>query len=370
MSDAGPNLHSYRVAVLSAVKHDYIPRAVDAHARFEVVVVADDPDQPEWVQERNRLLAAELGVPYVPDVALALARHRPEIAVVTSQAERHVDLAMRAVDAGLHLIVDKPLSPSHAECQRLCERVQRRGVKSLVWNRNCHPALIHARNVVSDGSLGELRSVHCDFYFAKDAGPPKGTRRADEPPMSWLTHQIQAHADGSDGGVGERPLGELQVEGLYPLAYMRLLTGRPVKRVFARAASHVHQVHADNGVEDLATLSLEMEGGLIGSICLGRIGAGSHPDLGAIKLHLIGTRSALVVSEPRPEVAVYYRGQPPDQFRHRRVANGNDALLMEDFLRAIEEGGETVLDVAGGRDICAVIEAALRSVESGQPEPV
>ena len=42
--------------------------------------------------------------------------------------------------------------------------------------------------------------------------------------LDWLQHQIAAHADGSDGGLGRTPLGELQIEGIYPLAYLRMLT--------------------------------------------------------------------------------------------------------------------------------------------------
>ncbi len=66
-------------------------------------------------------------------------------------------------------------------------------------------------------------------------------------------------------------------ESIYPLGYLQMLTGARVRRVFARSASCFHQVHADNGVEDLATVTLEMEGGIIGTLAIGRIGAASHP---------------------------------------------------------------------------------------------
>ena len=72
-----------------------------------------------------------------------------------------------------------------------------------------------------------------------------------DPPMNWLERQIEAHADGSDGGVGNEAMGELQIEGIYPLAYIRMLTGCAVQRVFARTASHFHQAHVDNNVDDL-----------------------------------------------------------------------------------------------------------------------
>jgi len=75
----------------------------------------------------------------------------------------------------------------------------------------------------------------------------------------------------------------------------------------------------------------------------------------------------LVISEARPEVAVHYRGQPAQEFRHRRVAIDNDFLLMENFAQAIDSGGETILGARAGRAICAVVHAALESARTGRP---
>jgi len=360
----------FRAAVLSVVKHDYLPRAVAAHPRFELVVVADDAAQPDWVHQRNEKFATQFNIPYIRDVTRALADFQPDIAVVSSQAERHCSLSLPAVEAGLHVIQDKPMSTSLAECDRLLEAVKRRRVKFLLWNRNFHPALLQAREFVQSRRIGALRAIHVDFYFAKDSGPPIGSRRPGDPPLDWLQRQIEAHQDGSDGAVGLQPIGELQNEGIYPLAYIHMLTGAKVQRVFARTASHFHQVNADHHVDDLASLSLVMEGGVMGSICLGRIGAASHPNLGEIQLHLLGTKGAAVISEPRPEVGIYYRGQPPLEFRNQRVGNENDYLLMENFAHAIDAGGESILDAQAGRDICATVQAALESARSGTPVEV
>ena len=243
-----------------------------------------------------------------------------------------------------------------------------RQVKSLIWNRNCLPALLQAKDVIDSGALGELYAAHCDFYFAKDAGPPKGSRLPE--PINWLERQLEAHADGSDGGVGVEPLGELQIEGVYPLAYLRMLTGGRVRRVFARTAMHFHQANVDNRVDDLATVTLEMDRQITGSICIGRIGAASHPDIGEIKLHLLGSKGGLVVSEARPEIATYFRRQDPKAFNHQRVADDNNYLLMENFARALDEDGDTILDAEGARDICAIVDAALCSAEIHAPVEV
>lgn len=357
---------TYRVAALSVVKHGYLARAVAAHPRFELAVVADDASQPDWVHERNEAFAREFDLPYRRDVDKALSDYDIDAAVISSQAERHCELGHRAVEAGHHIILDKPMSTKLSECESLARAVHRSKVKCLIWNRNFLPSIVQAMNVIESGALGPLYAIHCDFYFSKDAGPPKGSRREGAPPINWLERQIEAHADGSDGGVGEQPIGELQVEGIYPLSYIRMLTGMPVKRVFARTAAHFHQAHVDNNVDDLATVTLEMDVGMTASLCIGRIGAASHPDIGEIKLHVLGAKGGLVISEARPEIAVYYRDQPPKEFKHQRVANENDFLLMDNFAAALDNGSETVLNAEGGRDICAIVEAAIESSRTGK----
>jgi len=364
------SLTKFRCVVLSVVKHDYVPKGVASHPRFKLAVVADDANQPDWVHQRNQLFADQFKIPYVQNVEQAIRDFDVQVAVVSSQAERHCDLSIRAAAAGLHIVQDKPMSTSITECDRLVEAVERNGVKFLMWNRNFLPAVLHARRVLEEGRIGKPRAIHVDFYFSKDSGPPKGSRKPGDPPINWLARQIEAHADGSDGGVGHEPMGELKIEGIYPLAYIHALTGAAVQRVFAHTTAHFHQVNVDNDVDDLAAVTLEMEGGLVGSLCIGRIGAASHPDIGEIKIHVLGDDGALVVSEARPEVAIYYRDQPAKEFRHRRMDIDNDFLLMEDLARAIDEDGETVLGASAGRAIAATVEAALESGRSGQPVEV
>ena len=357
----------YRVLVLSVVKHDYVARAVATHPRFELTVVADDPDQPEWVHERNQKFADEHGVPYVRDVEKAIAEHKVDVAVVSSEADRHCELSVRAADAGLHVIQDKPMSNSVAECDRVVEAVERNKVKFLMWNRNLLPAVVQARDAIQRGDIGRPYAFHVDFYFAKDAGPPKGSREAGEPPMDWLESLKAAHVTGADGGVGKEPMGELSIEGCYPLAYIAMLSGAGVRRVFARTTAHFHQLCVDNDVEDLATVTLEFEDGTTGSLAIGRIGNASHPDIGEIKLHILGSTGALVVSEARPEVGVYYRDQAEDEFKNQRLlAADNDYLRADDFARAIDTDGPTILDAATSRAITATVAAALESGRTGK----
>ena len=360
----------FRCAVLSAVKHDYVARGVASHPRFELTVVADDPHVPQWAHERNQQLADAFYIPYVRDVERALRDFNVQVAIVSPEAERHCDLSICAANLGVHIIQDKPLAVSRSQADALVAAIEKSGVRFLMWNRNFIPAVLDAQRQIQSGVIGQPYAIHADFYFAKDAGPPKGSRQPGYPPVNWLAHQIASHVDGSDGGLGVAPLGELGIEGIYPLGYLRMLTGKEVRRVFARRASHFHQLYADNGVEDLASMTLEMDGGLIGSVALGRIGASSHNSGGEIKLHILGSEGALVVNEALPCGSIYYRGQPAKEPRQRRVAGENDFLLAENFARAIDNNTDTILGARASRAIFATIEAALKSCECGQPVEV
>lgn len=362
--------NTLRVAVMSVVKHDYVARGIASHPRCQLVVVTDDPQVAPWIHERNQLFADEFQIPYIRDPERALADYEIDIAVVSSEAERHCDLSVRAANRGVHIVQDKPMSNRLAECDRLVEAVERNRVKFLLWNRNFLPAVLQARELVCGGAIGTPVAAHVDFYFSKDAGPNKGSRKPNEPDINWLEFQRAAHADGSDGAVGVEPMGELRNEGIYPLGYLRYVLRNEVQQVFAHSGSFFHQVNVDNHVDDLAAVSLLMSDGVPGTIAVGRIGAASHPDLGEIKLSFVGTDGALVVAESRPEVAVYYRGQPAKEFRHRRVALENDFLLADNFVRSIDGDGMTVLGARAGRAITATVEAAIRSAQTGRVEGV
>ena len=342
----------YRVLVLSGAKHDYMPLGLARHARFEVVGVADDDSVPDWLHARNQDLAERLGVPYLRDVEKAISELRPQVACVTPQVARHAELSVRAAEVGLHVVQDKPMARRVEDCDRVVQAVEQADVRFLMWNRNSYPAIEQARRLLVAGKIGRPFAIHADFYFSKDAGVLLDTEDEEDVPENWM-------ADG-----------ELTVEGIYPLAYIRHLVRAEVRRVFARTTAHFFKRHAARDVEDLASVTLEMDDGILGTLSIGRIGRPSHPNLGEIKLHILGSDGALVISEARPEISIYRRGQPPEEFRQRRVGQDYESRLFGHFAAAIDNGGPTMLTARDGRAICATVTAAVESGRSGRPVDV
>ena len=122
-------------------------------------VVTSNPERAE------RARATHLGVEVLPDAGALLARaDSHDLVVVAAPNREHVPLGLAAVNAGLHLVVDKPLAASVADAQRLAGAVAERGVVASVFhNRRWDGDFLTLRRLQSEGSLGELRRFESRF---------------------------------------------------------------------------------------------------------------------------------------------------------------------------------------------------------------
>ena len=65
-------------------------------------------------------------------------------------------------------------------------------------------------------------------------------------------------------------------------------------------------------------------------------------------------------------MSIYYRDQPPLEFKNRRIADDNNYLLAENFARSIDGQDSPVLDCIEARNICATVKAS-QSSRLGKP---
>jgi scyllo-inositol 2-dehydrogenase (NADP+) len=80
-----------------------------------------------------------------------------DLVVVAAPNREHVRLGLAAVEAGLHLVVDKPLAASVADAERLAEAARERGVVASVFhNRRWDGDFLTLRRLMDEGALGEL----------------------------------------------------------------------------------------------------------------------------------------------------------------------------------------------------------------------
>ena len=101
------------------------------------------------------------GVRTHTDVQAVLDDQRIDAVVLATPAETHSDLAMRAIDAGKDVLVEKPLTLAVDEGERLVHRAKELGAILMVGHLlEYHPAVLRLRELIGSGELGELRYIY------------------------------------------------------------------------------------------------------------------------------------------------------------------------------------------------------------------
>ena len=349
-----------------------------ADARCRLIAVSDERDAlPEYV-ELNRQLAEDLQIPYIPDLDEALAHDDVHIVSLCIQNERRGRVGVRCAEAGKHLYLDKPLAMSVEDAQAIVGAAQKAGVCNQMFSNIHTPWAQAAKKALDCGEIGELRALHCDVLFAKGrAGTaPVGRKRVEKPMVEKYTF-VEAKREMFDIGV-------------YPVSMVNWLTQKRVKTVFGTTANYFFKEHIACGIEDFGALMMTLEDGIIATIVGGRTGWLSHPKGGVQRLHLVGTRGALIFdgSQPRLEVfadEVPFQPPPPHPLDPMGMWTSTQAEAdippkrlwvsvgegsehqspdIKAFVDCIEAGRETEMNTAFAAQSVAVIRAGYESAAS------
>ncbi len=157
----------------------------DAHlqqARRAGATVAAVCDRSPHLAEQA---AARHGVPaWYTDLDLLLAEVRPDVVHVTTPPASHLAIATRALAAGAHVYVEKPLTVDAAEARSLAEAAARHG--RLVCpghNLLLDPVILRLRALLAEGTLGEV--VHVEALMGYDLSGPFGALLMADP-AHWI----------------------------------------------------------------------------------------------------------------------------------------------------------------------------------------
>lgn len=114
---------------------------------------------------------AELGFEPVPtypadDFAEMLAKERVDVVLVTSVDRTHDEYIVAALRAGCDVITEKPMTTGAARCERILRAVAETGRKvSVAFNYRYNPLHEKVREVLAEGAIGEIGSVHFEWLL-------------------------------------------------------------------------------------------------------------------------------------------------------------------------------------------------------------
>ena len=90
---------------------------------------------------------------------------------VATPPSSHCELALKAADAGKSCLVEKPMALNHAECQWMVEAFRRKDLPLFVaYYRRALPRFLKVRELLAEGAIGTLTSVHIVQYGRLDKG--------------------------------------------------------------------------------------------------------------------------------------------------------------------------------------------------------
>jgi len=324
------------------------------------------------VAERAQKLAGEFGVARVYDsIDAALGDVEIDAMIFATPSGLHASQAESALNAGKHVVVEKPMDISVAACDRMVAAQQKSGRKlAIISQHRWDHASRFVKDAVDAGRLGKLMLVDMsvkwwrtqDYY---DSGDWRGT---------W-------HLDGG---------GALMNQGIHTVDLMQWLAG-PVEKVYARA---VTQGHERIEVEDIVVATLKFKSGAIGTLTASTACYNGQP----ARIDLYGTQGSAVIEGDRLKLFRLKDGTDLDaqaaSEHATRVAMGGTASVkndvsirladpvlkdpgsvwgdahceqLRDFIHAIRTDTTPLVDGVEGRTavqiITAVYDSARRGVE-------
>lgn len=141
---------------------------------------------------------AKSGVEHVPhfaDTERMLAAVAPDGIVVATPTEVHLEPTLAALEAGAHVLVEKPITATTAEAAQMIAKAAETGRHVLVGHhRRYYPVLTRAREIVRSGDIGRLVTVHGHWTLMKEGrgywDPEWRKRRGAGPVLTNLIHEF------------------------------------------------------------------------------------------------------------------------------------------------------------------------------------
>lgn len=296
--------------------------------------LADDRNHGDW----QALLADELRRP---------SGERIDFVSIVTPNHVHYPVAQAFVEAGFHVVCDKPLVHTRAQADALVASVAKQGtVFGVTYNYTGYPMVRQAREMVRAGQLGALRKVVVEYNqgWLSSQLEGSGNKQAD-----WRTDPARSGAAGAIGDIGSH------AENL-----VASVTGLEIESLCADLGALV----PGRLLDDDGSLLLRFRGGARGVLIASQINTGLENDL---RLRVSGTLGTLEWRQEQPSQLLHLPHDGP-----KRILTRGSPWLCESAQRASRlPAGHPEGFIEAFANIYAGVAADIRARQAGQPaDPV
>jgi predicted dehydrogenase len=299
---------------------------------------------------------------------------------VCTPGDTHAEIAIAALEAGKHVLCEKPLANTVAEAEAMADAAARaaaRGVRSMVgFTYRRVPAIGLARELVAQGRLGEIRHVRAQYLQDWIADPAA--------PMSWRLQKERA-GSGALGDIGAHIVDLTQhITGQRLTGVSALLETfveeRPLPASEGSLAGVAGQGTGRVTVDDAAVFLGRFDGGALATFEATRFALGRK---NAIRIEVNGSRGSLAFDFEDMNVLQFFDGDEPAAtagFRRILVTEPEHPYVgawwpaghglgyehgfthqVVDLVTAIAKGEDPTPSFADGLQVQRVLDAVERS---------
>ncbi|PZF37501.1 gfo/Idh/MocA family oxidoreductase [Curtobacterium sp. MCLR17_051] len=359
------------------------PRFFDLGAEPEMaVIVGRDPERTEAARQQYGWQAAST------DWRAVVADPDIDVVDVVSPGSSHVEIAIAALQAGKHVLCEKPLANTVAEAEAMtaaADAARAQGVRAMVgFSYRRVPAIAFARQLVQDGRIGTVRQVRALYlqdWLADEDGP-----------MTWRLDKSLA-GSGALGDIGAHAIDLVEHVTGASLATVSgtletFVTERPLMAegvgLSGTASSERGQVTVDDAAFFTARLDGGAADGAIGTFEATRYATGRKNGL---TLEISGSEGAIQFDlEAMNELRLYESNAPAGEQGFRRILvtepehpymaawwptghligyEHTFSHQVKDFVDAIVAGTDPSPSFADGLHVQRVLDAVERSAAAG-----
>jgi predicted dehydrogenase len=267
------------------------------------------------------------------------------VSIVTPN-HMHSPVAKTFLEAGIHVICDKPLTTTVAEAEELVALVKKSGkVFVVTHNYTGYPMVRQARAMVANGDLGEIRLVHAEYLQDWLTEPLEATSHKQ---AAWRTDPARSGAGGCIGDIGTHA---------YNLACF--VTGLELDELLAQLSTFVEGRRLDDDVQIL----LRWKGGAKGMLWASQVAVGNENGL---TLRVYGSKGGLEWAQENPNQLWFTPYGRPKQL----LTRGGAGVLGDAGRVTRIPSGHPEGYLEGFATIYAEAARAIHAAETGQrPDP-
>jgi len=236
----------------------------------------------------REMAAAEAQLP--PD-------QRIDFVTIVTQTVSHYDIAKTFLDAGIHVVCDKPMTFSLVEAQELVNVVERTGlVFAVTHNYTGHPLVRHARHLFQTGQMGTVRKVIVEYLqdFLMYPHEKEGMKQA-----VWRTDPTQAGMAGT-----------LCDAGVHCTNLLEYISGESIATLCADKSTFL----PDRLLDEDVNMLLRMQQGGKGILTVSQIATGEENNL---RIRIYASEGAILWEQENPNYLHIYRYNQPRQILTR-----------------------------------------------------